>query len=396
MADSASSRILDRPEEDDDRATPVPPRPTARPTPVPAAGKPKSRRRRTWIRPALFALLPIGLLAGGYAYATGGQIMSTDNAYVRADIVNLATDVSGIVQSIEVHENQQVAAGDVLFRLDDLPMRLALTRADAQVGLVKNDLLALQTSYRDMQAQIGQAQADVDFYQTEFSRQEELSRNNFASKSAFDQARHDRDVAQQKLASLKQQLSGIAANLDNRPGDPVEQHPRYRDAVASRDEAARQLDHTVVRAPMAGIVTNVPSLQIGDYLEAATPAFSLVSSDHVWIEASPKETELTYVRPGQTVDVWVDTYPDVAWQGEVESISPASGASFSLLPAQNTSGNWVKVVQRIPMRVKIQADPNKPPLRAGMSVELEVDTGHARGLPSFLAGLFGTETTSHG
>ncbi|HEY4860253.1 MAG TPA: efflux RND transporter periplasmic adaptor subunit, partial [Xanthobacteraceae bacterium] len=171
---------------------------------------------------------------------------------------------------------------------------------------------------------------------------------------------------------------------------PVEQHPRYRDAVAQRNEAARQLDHTVVKAPFAGIVTNVPSLAPGKYLQASMTAFYLVATDYVWVDSNPKETELTNVRPGQPVTVTVDTYPDVEWHGAVDSISPAAAQEFSLLPAQNTSGNWVKVVQRIPMRVRLDtSNKNLPPLRAGMSVEVNVDTGHQRGLPQFLTALFG-------
>jgi membrane fusion protein (multidrug efflux system) len=161
-------------------------------------------------------------------------------------------------------------------------------------------------------------------------------------------------------------------------------------AKAQVDEAQRQLDHTVVRAPFAGTVTNVPSIAPGKYLAASTTAFYLVDRDHVWIDATPKETELTYVQPGQSVTVTVDTYPDAEWSGVVESISPAAAEQFSLLPAQNTSGNWVKVVQRVPMRVRVDAsDKALPPLRAGMSVEVEVNTGHARGFPHFLTGLFG-------
>jgi membrane fusion protein (multidrug efflux system) len=158
--------------------------------------------------------------------------------------------------------------------------------------------------------------------------------------------------------------------------------------LAARDEAARQLAHTIVRAPFAGIVTNVPSLQPGQYLAAAATAFNIVSTDHVWVQASPKETELTYVKPGQKVTVDVDTYPGERWAGTVDSISPASASSFSLLPAENTSGNWVKVVQRIPMRILVNNAPGKPPLRVGMSVEVNVDTGHARGFPSFFTDLF--------
>jgi membrane fusion protein (multidrug efflux system) len=300
MADSVSLRDRDARDEDDvdySRAI-APPKAPAAPAPAKPAVAPKPGRRR-WLRPVLFLLLPLALAGGGYGYVTGGQVMTTDNAYVQADIVGVSTDVSGIVQAILVHENQQVSAGDVLFRLDDQPMRLALTRSEAQIGIVRNELAALQASYRDMQAQIRQAQADVTYYQAEFERQDQLNRNKFASKAAYDQARHQLDVAKQDLASLNQQLAGIAANLGGDPEQPIEQHPRYREAVAARDEAARQLAHAVVKAPIDGIVTNVPSLQVGDYLKAATPAFSLVGTDHLWIEASPKETELTYVRPGQ-------------------------------------------------------------------------------------------------
>jgi len=352
--------------------------------------KPPQSARRRWPRWALFALLPLALIAGGYWYVTGGRVMSTDNAYVEADKVGISTDVSGMVKEIDVKNNQHVEDGQVLFRLDDLPFRLALERADAQVGVVRNDLNALKANYRDMQAQIKQAQDDIDYYDREFHRQQDLAAKNIASQQTFDAARRNWQNAQQKLASLNQQLAAIAANLNGDPNIPVEQHPRYRDAVAQRNEAARQLDHTVVKAPFAGIVTNVPSLAPGKYLQASPTPFYLVATDYVWVDSNPKETELTNVRPGQPVMVTVDTYPDVEWHGAVESISPAAAQEFSLLPAQNTSGNWVKVVQRIPMRVRLDtSNKNLPPLRAGMSVEVNVDTGHQRGLPQFLTALLG-------
>jgi len=344
---------------------------------------PQHRRNRT--RLVLFALLPIALVVGGYYYVTGGQVMSTDNAYVQADILGISTDVAGIVGEIDVRDNQVVKAGDVLFRLDDRQFRFALERTDAQIGIVHNDLEALKASYKGMQSQIEQAHTDIAFYETSFKRQQDLATKSVASQATFDQAKHDLDGARLKLAQLESQLAGIAANLNGKPDAPVEDHPRYKDAVAARAEAQRQLDHTTVRAPMNGVVTNVPALQKGQYLEAATNAFSLVSTDHVWIQANPKETELTWVKPGQEAEVYVDTYPGAVWKGSVDSISPASAASFSLLPAQNTSGNWVKVVQRIAMRVKIETPPDQPRLRAGMSVTLDVDTGHARGLPSFVS-----------
>jgi len=361
--------------------------------PIERSSDPSPRRR--WLRWALFALLPLTLIVGGYWYVTGGRVMSTDNAYVEADKVGISTDVSGIVKEVDVRNNQQVKAGQVLFRLDDLPFQLAFERADAQVGVVGNDLNALKANYQDMLAQIKQAQNDIEYYDREFRRQQDLAAKNIASQQTFDTARRNQQNAQQKLASLNQQLAAIAANLNGDPNIPVEQHPRYRDAVAQRNEAARQLDHTVVKAPFAGIVTNVPSLAPGKYLQASMTAFYLVATDYVWVDSNPKETELTNVRAGQPVTVTVDTYPDLEWHGAVESISPAAAQEFSLLPAQNTSGNWVKVVQRIPMRVRLDtSDKSRPALRAGMSAVVDVDTGHQRGLPQFLTALFGRAQAS--
>ena len=363
--------------------------PAGAPTPVSASDAASAQVRRRWLRPLLLLLLPLALAWGGWQYVAGGQVMSTENAYVRADIVAVSTDISGIVKEIDVQENTAVRAGDVLFKLDDLPFRLALQRAQAQVGIVAASLEALKTSYRDMQAQIRQAQVDADFYAKEQDRQQKLAGSGTSSVVTLEQAQRNLQSARQKVASLDQQLAGIVASLTGDPDIAVEKHPRTLEALAQRDEAARQLAHTIVRAPMAGIVTNVPSLQPGQYLAAAGAAFSIVATDHMWIEANPKETELTWVRSGQDAAILVDTYPDQEWHGTVESISPASASSFSMLPAQNTSGNWVKVVQRIPMRVRIETPPDKPPLRAGMSVVVGIDTGHARGLPTFLAGLFG-------
>jgi membrane fusion protein (multidrug efflux system) len=347
-----------------------------------------ARKRASSPRAYLFALLPIVLIIGAYVYVTGGSVMTTENAYVQADMVNVSTDVSGIVSAIDVKENQKVSVGDVLFKLDDTAFRLALDKTNAQLGTAKNELLAAQANYRNMQAQIEQAQTDVAYYDTNFKRQQALAANSFASQAAFDDARRNFQNAQQKLASLNQQLAGLAASLNGAPDADVESYPRYKELVAARDEAARQLDHATVRAPIPGIATKVPSLQPGQYLAASTSAIAVVATDHVWVQANPKETELTYVRPGQKAVVEVDTYPGVEWTGTVESISPASSASFSLLPAENSSGNWVKVVQRIPMRVRIENEPGKPELRVGMSVQLYVETGHPRGVPDMIARWF--------
>jgi membrane fusion protein (multidrug efflux system) len=338
----------------------------------------------------LFALLPLALIAGGYWYVTGGQVMSTDDAYVEADTVGVSTDVSGIVKEIDVSENQHVGAGQVLYRLDPRQFQIALDNAKANLAQTALTIDAMKVDYARMQSDVAAQQAQVGLDQVTFDRDAVLARSDVVSKANYDQARFTLQADQSKLDSLRQQAAVQLARLAGNPSIAVAQHPQYLQAKAQVDEAQRQLDDSVVKAPFSGIVTNVPSIAPGKYLAASTTAFYLVDTDHLWIDATPKETELTYVRPGQPVTVTVDTYPNADWHGVVESISPAAAQQFSLLPAQNTSGNWVKVVQRITMRVRIDTkDKSLPPLRAGMSVEASVDTGHTRGLPQFLAALLG-------
>jgi membrane fusion protein (multidrug efflux system) len=247
----------------------------------------------------------------------------------------------------------------------------------------------MKQDYVRMLSDAAAQQAQVQLDQVTYDRYAALAPKGDVTKASYDQTRFTLELDKNKLTSLRQQASVQLARLGGNPGIPVKQHPEYLQAKAQVDEAQRQLDHTVVKAPFAGIVTNVPSIAPGKYLAASTTAFYLVDTDHLWVDATPKETELTYVRPGQPVTATVDTYPDAEWHGIVESISPAAAQQFSLLPAQNTSGNWVKVVQRIPLRIRVDtSDKNLPPLRAGMSVEADVDTGHARGLPHFLTALF--------
>jgi membrane fusion protein, multidrug efflux system len=365
--------------------------PQARASPLSAAPD-KARRasRRSGVRWALFALLPLALAAGAYWYITGGQVMSTDDAYVEADTVGVSTDVSGIVKEIDVSENQHVGAGQTLYRLDPRQFQIALDNAKANLAQTALTIDAMKVDYARMQSDVAAQQAQVGLDQVNYDRNAILARSDVVSKANYDQARFTLQADQSKLDSLRQQAAVQLARLAGDPNIPVTHHPQYLQAKAQVDEAQRQLDDSVVRAPFSGIVTNVPSIAPGKYLAASMTAFYLVDTAHLWIDATPKETELTYVRPGQPVTVTVDTYPNADWHGVVESVSPAAAQQFSLLPAQNTSGNWVKVVQRITMRVRIDTkDKSLPPLRAGMSVEARVDTGHSRGLPHFLAALFG-------
>jgi membrane fusion protein (multidrug efflux system) len=357
---------------------------------APPAETREPRSRRSWIRGGLFGLLPLALVAGCYWYVAGGQVMSTDDAYIEADTVGISTDVPGIVKEIDVTNNQHVEPGQILYRLDPQQFQIALDNAKANLAQTALTIDAMKEDYQRMLSDADAQQGQVNLDQVTYDRNASLLPSGTTSKATYDQARYTLETDKNKLESLRRQAAVQLARLAGNPNIPVTQHPQYVQAKAQVDEAQRQLDHTVVRAPFAGTVTNVPSIAPGKYLAASTTAFYLVDRDHVWIDATPKETELTYVQPGQSVTVTVDTYPDAEWSGVVESISPAAAEQFSLLPAQNTSGNWVKVVQRVPMRVRVDAsDKALPPLRAGMSVEVEVNTGHARGFPHFLTGLFG-------
>jgi len=343
---------------------------------------PTSRRDRVrWI---LFGLLPIALIAGGLWYVLGGAIMSTDDAYVDAEKVGISTDVAGIVQTVEVKDNEHVDAGQILYRLDPRQFQIALDSAKANLAQIGLNVDAMKQDYQHMLSDAAAAQSQVDLDQLNFNRQDMLIKTGNTPQAVYDQAKYTLANDQSKLESLQQQAKVQLAKLGGDPNTPIDKLPQYSQAQAQLDEAQRQLDHTVIKAPFSGTATSVPSIAPGKYLAASATAFYLVDNDHVWITANPKETELTYVRLDQSAAISIDSYPGVAWQGTVESISPAAAQEFSLLPAQNTSGNWVKVVQRVPMRVRVDtSDKNKPPLRAGMSATVDVDTGHRRGFPHF-------------
>jgi membrane fusion protein (multidrug efflux system) len=342
------------------------------------------RHPRT-LRRVLLTAGPVLVLAGAlFVYATGGRYISTDDAYVHAGKLTVATDVSGIVANVAVKESQQVDKGQVLFTLDQEPFQIALAGAQANLGTVRNQLTTLQATYRQKQAQIEQAKTDVAFYETTFQRQQDLLKRGVASQAAYDQARRDLDSARQKVTMTQSDAQATLAQLGGNADAPIEQNPNYLAAQAQVDKAQRDLRRTTVLAPIPGIVTNVDALQVGEYLPAAQAAFSLVSSADVWIEANPKESDLTYLKPGAPAVVTIDAYPGREWQATVTSLRPATGTEFSVLPAQNATGNWVKVVQRVPIRLAVQMPADAPPLRTGMSATVEIDTGHRRALGDLL------------
>lgn len=338
------------------------------------------RQPRT-LRRFLLAAGPAVVLAGALAlYLTGGRYVSTDNAYVHAGKLTVATDVSGIVSKVAVHESQQVEKGQVLFTLDPEPFQIALAGAEANLGTVRNQLTTLRATYRQKQAQIEQAKTDVAFYETAFQRQQDLLKRGVAAQAVFDQARRDLDSARERVSMAQHDAEATLAQLGGSVDARIEDNPIYLAAQAQVDKAKRDLARTTVQAPIPGIVTNVDALQVGEYLPASQAAFSLVSSADVWIEANPKESDLTYLKPGAPAVVTIDAYPGRVWQATVTSLAPATGTEFSVLPAQNATGNWVKVVQRVPIRLAVQLPADAPPLRTGMSATVEIDTGHRRQL----------------
>jgi membrane fusion protein (multidrug efflux system) len=343
--------------------------------------EPISTPRRTLRRRLLLWLGPAVLLAGAtLIYLRGGRVVSSDNAYVHADKLTVTSEVGGTVKDVEVHDNDRVAAGQELFRLDEEPYRIAVAQATAQLNAVKLELATLRGSYRQKIAAIDEAKEQVAFTSRELARQEELGQRQVSSAATLDEARHAAEAARRRLAVLQQDAATTLVALGGNASGPDESNPRVAAAQAALDKANRDLRHTVVVAPSAGIVTNVANLPVGRVLQAGQPAFSLVATSRVWIEANLKETEITYLKPGAAVEIQIDAYPHEHWTGRVADIGPATGAEFALIPPQNASGNWVKVVQRIPVRVEI--DPNEAghPLRAGMSAEVKIDTGRTRSL----------------
>ena len=325
-----------------------------------------------------------------WLWFTGGRYVSTDNAYIHAPKLMVSSDVSGIVSDVRVHEGQTVRQGDVLFRIDPEQFKIALDNAKAQLAQTALNLESMKQDYQRMLSDAGSQAAQVELAQKTYDRTSDLIKKGVASAQAFDQARSALDAALKQQQSLREQAKVLLAKLGGDPNFIVNQHPTYLQAKAQVDEAQRQLDHTVIRAPFNGIVTQVDQLQPGIYLVASTAALTntgavaLVATDDIWVEANFKETDLTWVKSGDNVEISVDTYPQKSWTGKVKSIAPASGAEFSILPAQNTSGNWVKVVQRIPVRIAVERKDNDPPLRSGMSTYVTIDTEHHRSLSDLL------------
>jgi membrane fusion protein, multidrug efflux system len=356
-------------------------------------GRPAIASRRRPLRqrlrlPLMLAGPIIVLLAAGYWFLTTGRYVSTDDAYVQAARVAVSTDVSGRVSEIDVKDNERVKAGQLLFKLDQRPFQIAADEARAQLATVRYQIHALKATYHQKRADARATQATVDYQQREFERQQRLLASGAASQQQFDQAKQAYDNGRAQLASKEQDVAVALANIGGDPDLALDEHPMVQHAQAALDRAELNLSYTEIRAPENGIVTKVDQLQVGDYVNAGNQLFSLMSTDRLWVEANFKETELTHMRPGQEATVEVDTYPDVVFSAKVESLSPGTGLTFSLLPAENATGNWVKVVQRLPVRLRLEGLEADAPLHAGLSATVEVDTRYRRPWLDRVEGLF--------
>lgn len=362
--------------------------PSAETTPASPDPAPAKRGNR---RLLVMVAVPLALvLGGGYFWLTGGRYEETENANLQQAKVNIASETDGRIVEVDFVDSAPVRKGDVLFVVDPEPYRIALAHADASLAEAKMQVEQLRASYGQALAQEQAAAGELDYAQAQFERSKDLAKKGISAASSLDEARRDLDKAEQARAVANQGIVSARAGLLGNPDIATDRHPAVLAAQAARDKAAYDLAQTTVRAPADGIVSQASSFKVGQYVAKGTALFSLVETGDTWVEANFKETQLTHMKPGQPAEVTLDTYPDHPFSGTVDSIGAGTGAEFSLLPAQNATGNWVKVTQRIPVRVKINASDTDMPLHTGMSADVSVDTGFSRSL----GGLFGTASAA--
>ncbi|MGR6329645.1 HlyD family secretion protein [Sphingomonas sp. XXL09] len=353
--------------------------PITDPAPVVQAADPTPARRNRLRLPLLLAAPIIAIAIGLFFYLSGGRYQSTDNGYIQAGLVPVAASVSGPVVAVMVHNNQRVRAGDVLFRIDPAPFQAAVDEAAAELANARTQVSSLRANYREGEAGLAAARARLAYAEREAARQKSLLAEGISSQNQYDQAVLAAQTARQQIQTSVQQNAGVAATLTGSVDAPTAAQPAVQRAEAALERARLNLGYTVVRAAQDGIVTKVDQLQRGSYVTAAKPVFTLAGT-RLWVEGNFKEDQLNHMRVGQRATFHVDAFPDLELTGRLTSFSPGTGNSFALLPAENATGNWVKVVQRLPVEFSIDRLPQNVPLHAGLSVEVEVDTGYRRHL----------------
>ena len=336
-----------------------------------------ARIGRKRLRTILLVGLPV-LVIGLGIYLSGGRYISTDNAYVGAQKVLITPDISGKIINVAIREGQHVNPGDELFSLDREPFALALAQAKAKLDTARSDFDKLKSNLKSLNTLADLADKNVDLKQRDVDRKTKLVSSQAGSQADLGTAMAAVVTAKLQAEFAVQQRDTTLNQLLGNPDLPLEKFPEYAQAKAALDNAQRDFDHTIVRAPMSGTATQVDNIQLGRFVAAGTPVLSVIDDQAPWVDANPKETDITYLRVGQKATIDVDSFPDRTFTGTVVSVSPGTGAQFSILPPQNATGNWVKVVQRVPARIAFDKSDDTKLLRSGMSVNVEIDTGHSR------------------
>jgi membrane fusion protein (multidrug efflux system) len=338
------------------------------------------------VRLVLLVAVPFVLaLIGGAIWLHGGRTVGTDDAYVKADIAQIAPEIAGRVIQVMVRDHQSVEAGTPLVKIDPVPFQLALDKAEAELDNARTTVETARAQWHETNGELREAESQAEYMTRQAARQQALAATGAASITKLDEAQNAAARARDRVGIVKRRLARMLAALVGNPDIATDDHPLVREKRAERDRAALDLRRTTILAPVSGIAVNV-KLQPGEQVKAATPLFVLVAKTRPWIEANMKETDLTHVKPGQKARVVLDIYPAVTWTAEVESISPATGAEFAILPPQNASGNWVKVVQRLPVRVRLMPHAGEPALRAGMTATVTIDINRQRSMAGLLSG----------
>ena len=345
--------------------------------PLPIEAAPAEKPRRKWLRTLLMFSVPlIIIVVGGYFWLTGGRYIATDNAYVQQDMVSISPDVTGRIVEVKVRENQRVKAGDILFRIDPEPYRIAVAQADAALAAARVQVATLATDSGGAAADIASARADIQLAEATYERQNALMKRGFTTRASFDAARQQVAAGRARLATAQADAARARAQVGS--GTGASGAPAaIQAAMAQREKAALDLARTVVRAPHDGIISQTGRLQVGNITPSGVPAMSLVVNAVAWVEANYKETDLDTMAVGQPVEIKLDAYPGTKFRGHVASIGAGTGSEFSVLPAQNANGNWVKVTQRLPVRIAIDGTPARP-LIAGLSAHVSIDTKSER------------------
>lgn len=344
---------------------------TATSQPIEEVPAPRSPARRIghWLLMLSVPLILAG--AGTYYWIISDHYASTENAYVQQDIVSVSPEIGGKIVEVGVSENQLVAAGDLLFAIDPVPFELAVAQSNARIAAAQVEMQNLQADYQVSGVDIEVARQDIAFALSNYQRQAALMEKGFTTRARLDAAQHEVDLARAKLKSAQSDVVAARARLSTGSAAPGE-NPDIADAKVARDQALLDLARTRVVAPVAGRIAQSTRLQVGQMMVSGLPVVSIVNDRNSWIEANFKETDLAKMKVGQQAKITFDAYPDLELNGRVDSIGAGTGSEFSVLPAQNANGNWVKVTQRVPVRIRI-LDKSPRQLIAGISAEVTVD-----------------------